>query len=187
VGRRLIADNPGAWIEKMPMKLSQTYDHESFPVEYLHEAAPEDWPEERRQAGRELLSIFHWLIMTAAALSPITLITDLRRRTSFLTQSALLLSVAAYASYCFATPEHPFFALVVMMPLVAALPFPGRPAFGPAGSYLLWLVFSVTLTHAVFFGEDRYHLVVSPILCVLAAGALRLRHEPAQWAPGSYC
>jgi hypothetical protein len=29
------------------------------------------------------------------------------------------------------------------------------------------------VTHAVFFGEDRYHMVVTPVLCILAAGAFR--------------
>jgi hypothetical protein len=27
------------------------------------------------------------------------------------------------------------------------------------------------VTHAVFFGEDRYHIVVVPMLCLLAAHA----------------
>ncbi len=182
VGAAKIKEEPLAWIAKMPAKLAQTYDHESFPIEYLHEAAPENWPEPRRSAGRELLTTFHWLLITAAALGPISLITSVRRRTSFITQSVLLLCVAAYASYCFASPEHPFFALVFMAPLIAALPFPGRLSLGPGGRALYWVLFSVSLTHAIFFGEDRYHLVVSPVLCVLAAGALRLGHEPAQWA-----
>jgi hypothetical protein len=30
-----------------------------------------------------------------------------------------------------------------------------------------------TVTHVIFFGEDRYHLFLSPLLCVLAAAALR--------------
>ncbi len=182
IGWSLIQADPKGWIEKMPLKLAQTYNHESFPVEYLHEAAPDDWPEERREAGRQLLTAFHWLLMTVAALGPISLITKIRRRTSFATQSLLLLSIASYASYCFATPEHPFFALIIMAPIIAALPFPGRLSLGPAGRFLYWLLFSVSLTHAMFFGEDRYHLVISPVLCVLAAGALRLRHDPAQWA-----
>jgi hypothetical protein len=29
------------------------------------------------------------------------------------------------------------------------------------------------ITHVIFFGEDRYHLAVSPLLCLLAAAALR--------------
>ncbi|KYF64069.1 hypothetical protein BE04_22975, partial [Sorangium cellulosum] len=39
--------------------------------------------------------------------------------------------------------------------------------------YLAFAVASVALTHAVFFGEDRYHMVVTPALCILAACALR--------------
>ncbi len=183
VGRDVIQQDPAAWLSKMPAKLSQTYDHESFPIEYLREASPESWPEERRMAGHELLTFFHWLLMTAAALSPVVLITNVRRRVSTATQSLLLLSTAAYASYCFASPEHPFFALMVMTPLIALLPFPGRPSVGPAGRYLFALLFATTLTHAVFFGEDRYHLVISPVLCILAAGALRIRSAPAKWAP----
>ncbi len=184
VGVEIIKRDPQAWFEKIPAKLSQTYDHESFPIEYLREASPDLWPDERREAGRELLTIFHWLLMTAAALSPIALVTSARRRISAATQSVLLLATAAYASYCFASPEHPFFALMVMTPIVAMLPFPGRPSAGPAGRVLFALLLVTTLTHAVFFGEDRYHLVISPVLCILAAGALRLKATPAQWARG---
>lgn len=182
VGAQKIRENPKAWFGKMPEKLSQTYDHEAFPIEYLREASPELWPEDRRAAGHELLTLFHWLLMTAAALCPIALITSARRPVSAATQSVLLLATAAYASYCFASPHHPFFALMVMVPVVALLPFPGRPSGGPAGRTLFALLFATTITHAVFFGEDRYHLVVSPILCILAAGALRLGWAPAQWA-----
>lgn len=184
VGARIIERNPEAWLAKVPAKLSQTYNHESFPIEYLREASPALWPEARRRAGHDLLTAFHWLLMTAAAFSPIALITSARRRISAATQSVLLLSTAAYASYCYASPEHPFFALMVMTPLVAILPFPGRPSAGPCGRMLFALLLVTTLTHAIFFGEDRYHLVISPVLCVLAAGALRLRATPAQWAKG---
>lgn len=184
VGLSVIGQDPKAWVNKMPAKLAQTYDHESFPIEYLHEAAPGKWPDQRRKAGRELLTLYHWLLMTAAALSPVALITSARRRVSATTQSLLLLATAAYASYCFASPHHPFFALMVMVPLVAMLPFPGGHSWGPAGRLLLGFVFATTLTHAVFFGEDRYHLVISPVLCILAAAALRLRANPAQWARG---
>lgn len=184
VGMRIIEQDPEAWFAKIPAKLSQTYNHESFPIEYLREASPDLWPEDRRQAGRDLLTAFHWLLMTAAALSPIALITSARRRISAATQSVLLLATAAYASYCFASPDHPFFALMLMTPLVAMLPFPGRPSFGPAGRLLFALLLVTTVTHAIFFGEDRYHLVISPVLCILAAGALRLRASPAEWARG---
>ena len=35
------------------------------------------------------------------------------------------------------------------------------------------LVAATALVHAVFFGDDRYHIVITPVLCVLAAAALR--------------
>jgi 4-amino-4-deoxy-L-arabinose transferase-like glycosyltransferase len=184
VGVRIIGRDPEAWFAKVPAKLSQTYNHESFPIEYLREASPDLWPEDRRLAGRDLLTVFHWLLMTATAFSPIALITSTRRRISTATQSVLLLATAAYASYCFATTQHPFFALMVLTPFVALLHFPGRPSSGPAGRILFGLLLITTLTHAIFFGEDRYHLVISPVLCVLAAGALRLRGVPAEWARG---
>jgi hypothetical protein len=44
---------------------------------------------------------------------------------------------------------------------------------------LAFAVGSVCLTHAVFFGEDRYHVVITPALCVLAACALSVTDEPS--------
>jgi len=35
------------------------------------------------------------------------------------------------------------------------------------------LLATTLVTHAVFFGEDRYHVVVTPVLALLAAAALR--------------
>ena len=43
-------------------------------------------------------------------------------------------------------------------------------------------VLVTAFTHVVFFGEDRYHLFLSPLLCVLAAAALR-EGERAARAP----
>jgi 4-amino-4-deoxy-L-arabinose transferase-like glycosyltransferase len=174
VGKEIIRRNPLRWLGQAPKKLSQTFDHESFAIEYLREASPEQWPEARRVAGRELLTSFHWALMVAASLSPIALVTSPRRRVARFTQGALFLSIVGYAAYCAAQPPPPpFFALMVMTPLIALLPFPGRPRQGPVGFYLLGLLGVTTLTHAVFFGDDRYHLVVTPALCILAAAALR--------------
>jgi len=64
--------------------------------------------------------------------------------------------------------------LAVLAPLLAALPLPGRPTQGAAGGYLLSLLAVTALTHVVFFGEDRYHLVVTPLLCILAAATFRV-------------
>lgn len=172
VGLRTIVSDPVRFISLIPKKLSQTYDHESFPVEYLHEAAPELWPEARRAAARDLLTLWHRLAVSLAALSPIALVISMRRRVSSRTQATLLLLLAGMISYSFASDDHPFFGLVLLTPVLSALPFPGRPELGPTGRFLQAALLLTTLTHAVFFGEDRYHIVVSPVLCILAAAAL---------------
>lgn len=172
-GREIIAADPIAWLRKIPAKLSQTYDHESFAIEYLHEAAPELWPEARRQAGRRLLTFFHRLLVAAAALSPIALVTVYRPPSRSLAQWALTALTVAYASFSFFADEPAFYPLAALAPLLAYLPLPGRPPLSGALAFAHGAVLATTITHAAFFGEDRYHLVVTPVLCLLAAAALR--------------
>jgi len=172
-GRSIIAEDPGAWVRKMPAKLSQTYDHESFAVEYLREAAPELWPESRRRAGRELLTFFHRLLVVVAALAPISLVLVFRPRARSLTQWALLALVVGYSSFAFVSDEHAFYPLLVLAPLIAFLPLPGRPPLTGAAGFAQGAILATSITHAVFFGEDRYHLVITPLLCMLAALAFR--------------
>jgi hypothetical protein len=99
-----------------------------------------------------------------------------RRRVAYFVQTSLLVAIGALAVYAFIDDTHPFFWLPVLAPLIAALQLPGRPWLGAAGRGMLGLLAITAATHAVFFGDDRYHLVVTPVLCVLAAAALR---EPA--------
>ncbi len=174
VGRKLIARDPIGWLKKAPLKLAQTFNHESFAIEYLHEADPLSWPEQRRTAGRQLLTLFHRLLMIGAALSVIAM-TGYRPKagSAYLSQTALLLMVAGLSAYCFADDDHPFYLLALFTPLIAVLRLPGRPGQGPVGRCMLGWLFVTVLTHVVFFGDDRYHLVVTPALCILAAGALR--------------
>jgi hypothetical protein len=63
--------------------------------------------------------------------------------------------------------------MAVFAAIVPLLPLPGRPPVSPAMHLGVVLLVTTALTHAVFFGEDRYHLVVTPVLAMLAAGALR--------------
>ena len=42
---------------------------------------------------------------------------------------------------------------------------------GPVTRWALFCLGATLVTHAVFFGEDRYHIVVMPLLCLLAARA----------------
>lgn len=172
VGRDAILADPMHWLGLVPKKLAQTYDHESFAVEYLREAAPELWPNARRQAGRALMTTFHWALLFLATLGVIGR-PPARPRGPLAIQLSLAAAALAFSVYAALTPEHPFFWLPAVLPLIAMLPLPGAPWFGPIGRYLVGLVLATTLTHAVFFGDDRYHLVVTPALCLLAAGALR--------------
>jgi len=174
VGRAKIAADPWRWLAKAPRKLAQTFDHESFAIEYLHEADPDSWPEGRRVAARELLTAFHRLLLAMAACSVVALpLWNARARAPFFAQLALGGLVLGITLYAALGDAHPFYLLAVVAPLAAALPIPGRPTQGAAGGYLLALLAVTALTHVIFFGEDRYHLVVTPLLCILAAAAFR--------------
>ena len=182
VGRDTILADPGNWLRLIPKKLGQTYDHESFAIEYLREADPAAWPEDRRTAARGLLTLFHRLLLCAAALCTVALMSVRARsgerafgsvRQAWVIQTIALVAFCVLGAYGFADDEHPFFWLAILAPLVAMLPLPGRPEHGPAGAYALGLWAVTSLTHGIFFGDDRYHMVVTPVLCVLAAAALR--------------
>lgn len=172
VGRAAILEAPGRWLSLMPLKLSQTYDHESFAIEYLREAKPRDWPEPRRVAGRELLTAAHrWLLVIASF--ALVGCPPWGRRRDVWTQACLSAALGMLALHAFSDDAHPFFWIAVAIPLVAVLPLPGRPNWGAAEWFSAGLLFLTSVTHAVFFGDDRYHLVVTPTLCVLAAAAFR--------------
>ena len=181
VGRTKIAANPGHWLALAPLKLGQTFDHESFAIEYLHEADPDSWPEPRRVAARELLTGFHRLLMILATFAVAAMPCWVaRRRAEFFSQLALGVVFAGVSAYASFSDSHSFYLLAVLAPLVVALPIPGRPKQGPAGAYLWASLAATALTHVVFFGEDRYHLVTTPLLCIFAAAALRAQGTVAE-------
>jgi hypothetical protein len=77
--------------------------------------------------------------------------------------------VAALAIAAWLRDDSPFYWLAV----ATASIWTGGPVFRWARLSLL----GTLITHAVFFGEDRYHVVVTPMLCLLAAGAFRTHAE----------
>jgi hypothetical protein len=81
--------------------------------------------------------------------------------------------ILALTLWGFVDIDHPFYPLAIAIPAFALLRLPGHPQQGPVGRYLIGLLGVTSLTHAVFFGDDRYHLVVTPVLCILAAAGLR--------------
>lgn len=176
VGEERILQNPGRWLGLIPKKLEQTYNHESYAVEYLHEADPATWTEPRRVAGRDFLTFFHRLLLVVAALGAVSALHWVKPPPwDDAVQIGLGVLVMMFATFAAAREDHAFYWLPALLPLVALLPLPGRPELGPAGRYLLGLLAVTTVTHCLFFGEDRYHLVVTPVLCLFAAGALRPR------------
>jgi hypothetical protein len=182
---RAIRADPARWLLLLPKKLGYTFDQESFPVEYLHEADPDRWPEPKRRHGREVLTATHRVLLTASAFS-MTALPVFPRSKSIARGSAatlgLFVAMALLATFVWRSDDSPFYLLAVAMVCAAALPIRGRPPMGPVIAWAILSVLATLLTHAVFFGEDRYHVVITPMLCVLAAAAFRgsRRPEPAE-------
>lgn len=173
----IVAD-PRRWIGLMPAKLSFTFDHESFQVEYLREARPSAWPEERRVFWRQVMSTVHRLLVCAMPLAFVALSRPRRRPEGkelrdVVVQGALLVAGLAVAYLGLSAGTPIVWPIVVAGCVLPLLPLPGRPAAEPVLLFAVVLVATTALTHAVFFGEDRYHVVASPALCLLAAACAR--------------
>lgn len=186
-GVKWIREDPARWLRLVPKKLGFTFDHESFPIGYLGEASPAAWPEERRAAGRDLLSNAHRLLLFAAALGVIArprrdALRIARSIVPIVVQGALAGLAFALALSGATSDTHAFWPLAVAIPLAALAPWPGAPKNGGVVGYLAFAVLGVCVTHAVFFGEDRYHMVLSPALAILAACALRPIEDHARAA-----
>ncbi|HSY24042.1 MAG TPA: glycosyltransferase family 39 protein [Polyangiaceae bacterium] len=189
-GLQQIADHPWHWLGLIPAKLGYTFDHESFAVEYLHEAHPEAWPEPRRVLGRAVTTFAHRLLVMAAAFGAIAF--PLARRTggaprgapgavaswAAAVQGGLIAIAGGLAVFAVTADEPTFWPLVIMATIVPWLPLPGAPERPPAIRLATSLLATTMVTHAVFFGEDRYHVVVTPVLAMLAASALRPSAAP---------
>lgn len=177
-GLEQVVSAPGRWLGLVPKKLHYTFDHESFPVEYLHEAKPAAWPDARRETGRELLTTVHRILLLLAATAMVRVPSFSRRprarrwREDEAVRAGVALFVIlalAYAGFSAADPWVWPLALIA-----GAAPFVHRDPHAAklAGA----LVLTVAATAIVFFGEDRYHMVASPALCLLAASGFRRAH-----------
>ncbi len=174
-----IRQDPGRWLSLVPKKLSHTFDHESFPIGYLSQADPGGWPEETKFRGRAILSTTHCAFLSLAALGVVARPSRRKGLGAFFVQLGALLLVVGFALFGLQSDLHPFWPVAILLVIVGALPLPGAPPRAGVVGYLVFAVASVAVTHAIFFGEDRYHLVITPALCVLAASALRRPDERA--------
>lgn len=164
-----IKAEPVRWLSLAPKKLGFTFDHESFAVEYLHEANPSWWSESRRSFAREATTLVHRLLVTAAVFGCVAFRTGRTRGSK--PQAALFGILVLTSALCLR--ENIVWPLAIIASVLPWLPIPGRPEFTPAMKLCVALLGTTALTHAIFFGEDRYHLVTTPALILLAAGALR--------------
>jgi hypothetical protein len=174
VALRTIRDNPVRWLGLIPKKLGYTFDHESFPVEYLHEADPDRWPEERRRFGRALLTAAHCVLLTFAVFiaTPFT-----RSEKGRIVRAVAGALVGVLMILVWTRDPSPFYILAVALAAIGWFRVPGAPSRGPVLRWALLSLSGTLATHAVFFGEDRYHIVITPMLCLLAAGAFRAHAE----------
>jgi 4-amino-4-deoxy-L-arabinose transferase-like glycosyltransferase len=162
LGAASIADDPARWLRLVPKKLGFTFNHESFPVGYLSTLDAARWPEPQRALARGLLSWSHRALLVAATFSL------LPRRARL---AALLLGVITLI----AVASGQFWPLAVALVGIAFL---RRRALGPVELFAAAAVATLLIVHAVFFGEDRYHLVITPFLCVLAARLGKIDRTP---------
>jgi hypothetical protein len=174
-GLAWIREDPARWLSLAPKKLSYTFDHQSFAVGYLAQSDPAAWPEERRVWWRGLLTVAQYALLGVAALAAVP------RPDPGKGLSARSITIAlAVGLYLDGLTKIPRRAWPIALFTIAAALLPPfvRHARGLVG-YLLVTLGGVVVVHAVFFGEDRYQIVVTPALCLLAAAALRPRSELA--------
>jgi 4-amino-4-deoxy-L-arabinose transferase-like glycosyltransferase len=168
-----IREDPTRWLGLVPKKLAYTFDHESFPIGYVAEAEPAAWPEERRALGRRVLTVSHGLLLFLAALGVVAR-PRLGKGLGAWLQPLLFTTILFLGYRATQVDEHRLWPLAIAVFLFGALPWPGRPEGRGVVAFLALFVGSVALTHAVFFGEDRYHVVLVPALALLAGAALRV-------------
>lgn len=180
-GLAAIRRDPLRWLGLVPKKLSFTFDHASFAMGYLGEADRARFTEPRKETGRTWLTATHRALLVLAALAAAA--APWRRRgRERVAQIALLVALGGLFAWLLHHDEmRPFWIVAAITPALLALPLPGAPRLGPLGRYLAFSYAAVVVTHAVFFGEDRYHVFLVPVLALLAASALR--EEPRSSRP----
>jgi 4-amino-4-deoxy-L-arabinose transferase-like glycosyltransferase len=186
----VIRRDPRAWLALVPKKLGNTFDHASFPLGYLGEADPVRFPEPRKAQGREILTTAHRALLALACLAFVKVPARGERRPAiWAREGAKLLAIVLLTARAAWSDEHTFWPLAVLLPLLALVPSAderGSVARRVLG-FAAFQVAALVVTHAVFFGEDRYHVVLTPVLAVLAAAGLRRSGpvEGGESAPGA--
>ena len=185
-GLTWIRDDPSRWLSLVPRKLAYTFDHQSFAVGYLAQAEPEAWPEAQRARDRTILTVFQYALLGAAALGVLRVPrrafpTGRAARLAAARDWLLLLVVLAVFVWGAVSETPTVWRVAVIASVIGAARLFGRDRGASAlVIYLALTLGGLVVVHAVFFGEDRYQIVVTPALALLAAAALaRPRGEVA--------
>lgn len=162
---RHIREEPARWLALAPKKLSHTFDHASFPMGYLGQSDPSRFDEPTKAAGRRWLGMAHALSLVLATLGAVGWSRE-RPRAS-LAGAAVALGLVAWVLS--RDEPRPLWWLALAAPSLVWLAAPtSRP---PLARYAAACILAMCVTHAVFFGEDRYHVFLTPLFALLAATA----------------
>ena len=178
-GVSIIRRDLGRWLSLVPAKLHYTFDAEWFPINYLREARPDLVSASTHVAwGRALTIVNHALIVAAA-------VAGLGRRgvrgeaLGKATQLVLAAAIVALAAYGLQLATPIVWPMAVIAGALPFVPLPGAPRRSPALIGVAAIIVGTLVTHAIFFGEDRYHLVATPAFAILAAGLARTSERRA--------
>ncbi len=164
-----IKRDPWRWVRLMPVKLSQTFDHESFAVGYLKEARPSAWAQSKAESVRAVLTASHLVLLVLACFATATR----ARGPAMWVQLTVFGAIAVGVGAVLRTPVPSFWPFAILASVLPFVPLPRGAEKPPA----LWLgaafLLTTCVTHAIFFGEDRYHMVLTPVLAMLAAASFR--------------
>ncbi|MGZ3455229.1 MAG: glycosyltransferase family 39 protein [Polyangiales bacterium] len=165
-GVKIIRRDFKRWLGLIPAKLHYTMDLEWFPINYLREARPDRVSARAHIVVGKGLTAIHHVLVVAAAMAAI----GWSRKRTMIVQGALFLGLAALATKCIDLAYPTVWPLGVAACVLPFLPLPGSPRRNAIELAVAWVILTTLLTHAIFFGEDRYHLVATPAFAILAAG-----------------
>jgi hypothetical protein len=154
--RGAIAADPLAFLALVPAKIAYAIDYEAFPIEALHEAHPERVPEGLRRSAWRVLMVLHQALLLGAAVA----VLRLRRARVWIGAAA----VSLLPMLALGRPTSGGVAVALGVALVTERALLDR---------LIGATLLVFLgTHAVFFGEDRYHVVLEALLALPLAARI---------------
>ena len=171
---QIIRRDVGRWLSLVPAKLHYTLDAEWFPINYLREARPDLVDARTHVVVGKTLTAMEDALCIVAALAALGRPRARRDRfVPYAAQLGVLAATIALAAWGLDRPEPSVWPLGVLACVLPFVPIPGRPKRTLAELGVAAIVLTTLLTHAVFFGEDRYHLVATPALLLLACGIAR--------------